>query len=92
MEIISGKGKLYDTDEKQIIANVEYEIYHTPPTTYALGEWYGSFVPEGTHIPSLGEHILVLQDNRKGKVIISRINVEPGGLNYYEFQGSGSLK
>jgi hypothetical protein len=92
METISGEGELYDTDEKQIIANVRYEIYYTLPSKHTLGEWHGSFVPVGTHVFSLGEHILFLQDGRKGKVIISRIGVGSEGFNHYEFQGSGPIK
>lgn len=92
MEFIDGKGKLYDVAEKQIIANVKYEIYFTPPANYILGEWNGRFVLEVNNVVSLGEYILILQDNRKGKILISRMEMQPDTTIYYEFQGSGPLK
>jgi len=92
MESIYGKGNLYDVGEKQIMANVKYEIRFTPPTNYGLGEWNGSFVLEANNVVSLGEYILILQDNRKGKILISRMEMQPDTTIYYEFQGSGPLK
>ena len=92
MEFINGKGKLYDTDNKQIIATIEYEIYYTPSTEYTLGEWHGNFIPENEHLYITGEYIIELQDKRKGRIIITHIKVQSGANNYYQFQGSGPLK
>lgn len=92
MESIYGKGNLYDVGEKQIMANVKYEICFTPPTDYRLGEWNGSFVLEANNVVSLGEYILIFQDNRKGKILISRMEMQSDTTIYYEFQGSGPLK
>ncbi len=92
METIIGRGKLYDASEKQIMASIEYEIYHTTPTKHHFGEWNGNFVLEVDNVVSLGEYILVLQDKRKGKVIIKLQKMRPNATIYYEFQGSGPLK
>jgi hypothetical protein len=92
METISGTGKLYDTNQKQVIATVDYTIWLNPPTKFTFGEWHGRFVLEGNNVVSLGEYILVLQDNRKGKVLISHIETQPDATIDYEFQGSGPLR
>ena len=88
-------GTLNDATGKQIIANVEYEIYYVSPTKETLGEWYGNFVLGINNIVSLdkpNEYIIVLNDKRKGKVILTRMEVQPDTTIYYEFQGSGPLK
>ena len=91
METISGTGKLCDTNQKQVIATVDYTIWLNPPTESTLGEWHGRFVLEGDNVVSLGEYILILQDNRKGKILISHMEMQPDATIDYEFQGSGSL-
>ena len=92
METISGTGKLCDTNQKQVIATVDYTIWLNPPTKFILGEWHGRFVLEVNNVVSQGEYILILQDNRKGKIIISRMETQPDATICYEFQGSGPLK
>ena len=92
METISGTGKLCDTNQKQVIATVDYTIWLNPPTKFTTGEWHGRFVLEGNNVVSLGEYILILQDNRKGEISISRREMQPDTTIYYEFQGSGPLK
>lgn len=95
MQIIHSMGTLNDATGKQIIANVEYEIYYVSPTKETLGEWYGNFVLGINNIVSLdkpNEYIIVLNDKRKGKVILTRMEVQPDTTIYYEFQGSGPLK
>jgi hypothetical protein len=92
METISGTGKLYDTNQKQVIATVDYTIWYKPPTKFTLGEWHGRFVLEVNNVVSLGEYILILQDNRKGKISISRMEMQPDATIDYEFQGSGPLR
>ena len=92
--IVNGTGTLYDADGKQALAVVNYRLFETPQTEYTLGEWHGSFIPaEDTRKVFRGEYILVLQDKRKGKIIISHFKANSEGLfpRYYEFQGSGSL-
>lgn len=90
METISGTGKLCDTNQRQVIATVDYTIWHTPPTRFTFGEWHGEFIPEDEHLfIQLGEYTIELQDKRKGKIVITKI--QPGVPNHYQFQGSGSL-
>jgi len=91
METISGTGKLCDTNQKQVIATVDYTIWLNPPTKFTLGEWHGDFIPEDEHLFIQGEYIIELQDKRKGKIIITNIEIQPGVPNHYQFQGSGSL-
>jgi len=92
METISGTGKLCDTNQKQVIATVDYTIWLNPSTKFTLGEWHGSFVLEVNNVVSQGEYILILQDNRKGKILISRMEMQPDATIDYEFQGSGPLR
>ncbi len=92
METISGMGKLYDADEKQVIATINYQLWHNPPTEYTQREWHGSFISEDEHLFVQGEYIIELQDKRKGRIIITNIKIQSGATSHYQFQGSGPLK
>jgi len=92
MKTINGTGKLCDTDQKQVIATMDYTIWLNPPTKSTFGEWHGSFVLKANNVVSLSEYIIELQDKRKGKILISRMEMKPDTTIYYEFQGSGPLR
>lgn len=93
VQVTNGTGKLYDAKGKEVIATVDYTIWHNPSTKSTLGEWHGDFIPEDEHlfIQGEGEYVIELQDKRKGKIIVTNIEIQPGVPTHYQFQGSGSL-
>lgn len=94
MEIINSTGSLIDATGKQISANVEYEIYYLSPTRETLGEWHGNFTIPLKNMINLDRqgHTIILEDKRKGKIILTRMKPQPNMNIYYEFQGTGPLK
>ena len=96
MQVIHSMGTLNDANGKQIMANVEYEIYYISPTKDTFGEWHGNFVLGINNAVSLDkpdEYLIVLNDKRRGKVILTRKDPSPDYTTVYcEFQGSGPLK
>jgi len=93
METINGIGTLYNMDGKQTIAAINYQIIYKPPTQFSFGEWWGSLNPVNDQsLLELGEYIIELEDKRRGKIIINRINAQSGLPAGYEFLGSGPIK
>jgi len=95
MQVINSKGTLNDSNGKQILANVEYEIYCVSPTKETFGTWYGNFTLPLNNTVSLDKpdkYIITLEDKRKGTMILTRMQIRPDTTIYYEFQGSGPLK
>ena len=91
VQVITGTGKLYDADGKQVIATVDYQIWEKPQTEYTLGEWWGNFILDRV-IDIKGTNTIELEDGRRGEIVITNIKIQPGVPKHYQFQGSGSLK
>ena len=94
-QIITGVGALYDSGEKLVSANIRYNIFLNPPTKSSFGKWQGNFVLVSNNPPTLenpNDYEIVLDDSRKGKIILSRMQVQNDATIHYEFQGNGPLQ
>ena len=92
MQVINGIGKLYGADGTQIISANHYQIWHEPQTEYTFEDWSGNLTVDHVIWPLADEYIIELEDQRRGKVVITELHLQSGQTIYnYRFQGSGSL-
>ena len=93
MQVVNGRGRLYDADGEQVIANVNYQIWEKPQMEHTPGEWRGEFTVDRVIWPS-GEYIIELEDGRKGTCLIDvEQSVHDGCpiLYRYGLKGNGAL-
>ena len=91
MRVSNGKGKLYDTDGRQVIATVAYQIWREPATEHSEEQWWAL---EHT-IGEQGKYMIELQDGRRGTCFIEVRKAQwvPGLLTFYRYslKGIGAL-
>ena len=91
MQILRGKGKLYDSNGKYV-DDVTYEIHlkSNKPTRPA---WWGEIIPQKDIMP-VGNHIIELEDGRKGTCITSMNTYSSFGLvtDSYSLEGTSPIK
>ena len=92
MQILRGKGKIYDINENYI-DEVTYDIYDRSSSESFIVEWQGEITP-GNGIMPVGNHIIELDDGRRGACIISIKATSSFGLvvDRYNVEGISPLK
>ena len=92
MQILRGKGKIYDINENYI-DEVTYDIYNRSSSGASGAEWRGEITPSNGIMP-VGNHIIELDDGRRGPCIISIKTTSSFGLviDSYNVEGTGPLK
>jgi hypothetical protein len=91
MQTLRGKGKIYDTDGS-FLSEVVYDIYYRTKVKKIWPEWRGEITPNDGIIPS-GNHILELEDGRRGLCIVSIKTSSSFGLvvDSFDVEGTGPL-
>jgi len=94
----NGLGQLYDKDNKQPIAQVNYRLIETDPTKYTKKKWWGEF-HTSKELKELKESVIFrieFEDSRDG-VCAVWVNTEArddAGSKYhynYHFNGRGKM-
>jgi hypothetical protein len=85
------RGNILD-NETVILENIE-GVLHVQTDSKGWSEWGGSFRrPKYGSIDIGGEgYVLELDDGRRGKIIVTRKQLTPGGERV-EFRGAGTLE
>ena len=91
MQILRGKGRIYDSN-KNYIDEVTYDIYHQSPTESTVGKWWGEVTPNKGIILA-GNYIIELDDGRKGPCILNIKTTSSFELviDTYNLEGNGPL-
>jgi hypothetical protein len=91
MQILRGKGKIYDSRENYV-DKVTYEIYHKSSAERDGAEWWGEVTPD-KGIMLVGNYIIELDDGRRGPCITKIRTNSSFGLvvDSYNLEGTGSL-
>ena len=92
MQPITGTGKLYDGEGKQVIGIVSHRVWEKLDGDNSRGEWGGELLIDRVIWPS-GKYIIELENGSRGSCIID-IEQEIDGcpVNYrYSVKGSGTL-
>ena len=90
MQVIRGKGKIYDINENYL-DEVNYEI-HLKSNKTAGAEWWGEITPQKDIMP-VGNHIIELEDGRRGPCVTQMNTYSSFGLvvDSFKLQGTGPL-
>ncbi len=91
MQILRGKGKLYDSSEN-FLDDVTYEI-HLKSNQPARPLWWGEIVPHKDIMP-VGNYIIELEDGRRGTCIIRMNTYSSFGLvtDSFSVEGTSPIK
>ena len=91
MQTLRGKGKIYDS-KGNFLSEVVYDIYIINSTPGSGLKWRGEITPDNGIMPT-GEHILELDDGRRGCCVISTSTYSSFGLVVDSFgvEGTGPL-
>lgn len=92
MQIFRGKGKIYDSSENYV-DEVTYDIHDRSSTDASETEWRGEITPNNGIMP-VGNHIIELDDGRRGPCVISIKATSSFGLvvDSYNVEGTGPLE
>ncbi len=95
-KITRGRGKLYETDGKEPISMVSYQLYEEFTPRGALRRWWGELTIENSiQVREGDKYVIELEDKRKGRCSMRRrvnkavIMVPP--RFFYLLQGTGPL-
>jgi hypothetical protein len=91
MQILRGKGKIYDSRENYI-NEVTYEIYQKSPAASDGGEWWGEIILDKC-VMLKGNLIIELDDGRRGHCMTTMKTTSSFGLAFdsYNLKGMGAL-
>ena len=91
MQVFRGKGRIYDSSGNYI-DKITYEIHQKSPTEPAWEEWWGEITPNNGIMP-VGNHIIELDDGRKGHCFIRVKTTSSFRLvvDSYDLEGTGPL-
>ena len=91
MQIHRGKGKICDS-RGNYLDDVTYEIYQKSSNETAGAEWCGEITPDKAIMP-VGNHIIELDDGRRGLCIIKIKTTSSFGLvvDSYNLEGTGAF-
>ena len=85
-------GKLYTSNDEQLVANIEYQFQDESPT----GWWGELTLTEYKRINDGGGFLIELEDNRKGRCYLKkRVNRAVTGVPpryIYRFNGTSPLE
>jgi hypothetical protein len=93
LEITSGKGHLYDTESRRLVAEVNYNLKYSPDSEAGESTWHGSLTVNrelGAH----GEFVIEFADGRRGNCYLNRGLKTMGGMPavfHYNYRGQGNL-
>lgn len=92
MQILRGKGKIYDSHENYL-DEVTYEIQYQSPAGSNGEEWWGEITPDNGIMP-VGNYIIELNDGRRGQCVIRMKTNSSFGLviDTYHLEGTGPFK
>jgi len=91
MQTLRGKGKIYDSNET-FLDEVDYDIYYKPPAGTSRPEWQGEITPANGIMPT-GDHVIELDDGRRGPCVIRIRTNSSFGLvvDSFDAEGTGPL-
>lgn len=93
MEVKSGKGFLYDTESRNMVAEITYNLKYSSGEGSGGESWHGDL----TVVRELGPHgefVIQTEDGRRGSCYLNRGLKTMGGMPavyHYNFRGQGSL-
>lgn len=92
MQPITGTGKLYDGEGKQVIGIISHQVWEKSEGDNIRGEWGGEFLIDRVIWPS-GNYIIELENGQRGSCFIDIVQEVNGcPVNYrYTVKGSGNL-
>ena len=91
MEILKGKGKLYDINENYL-DEAAYEIHHESSGKNGAGEWRGEMIVDNC-VRLTGKCIIELSDGRRVHCItmMKKTSCFDLAFDNYELKGTGPL-
>jgi hypothetical protein len=91
MRNFRGKGKIYDS-KMTYLSEVVYDIYDKYPAGNSGAKWRGEITPDNGIMP-MGNHIIELDDGRRGPCIIKINTYSSFGLvvDSFDVEGTGPL-
>jgi hypothetical protein len=91
MQVLKGKGKIYDIDENYM-DEVAYEIHQETPGKNGSGEWRGEITLDNC-VKLTGKCIIELDDGRRVPclTIMKTTSSFDLAFDHYEIQGAGAL-
>ena len=88
MQILRGKGKIYDTDDA-CLGEIVYNITVKASTGESGEQWQGEITP-GDGIMPVGDYVIELEDGRRGLCVSKILSYSSFGLVVDSFGVEGT--